>query len=170
MKTFKELLKMQENLDWEIAKTRHNGFEPRKRNELDILLALDDELQEWLKELPTIYNFKTWKQKEYSREKELEEFTDVLFFYLQLHNLRTKQGHVNDSETIFDNWIEMPDSVLRHYIMLAKQRLWECNFDGFLQAYIKIAKLREFSKDEIVECYIEKYNKNLKRIKGDWTK
>ena len=81
-RSFDDLLYLQKLLDNEVSKPRKNGFVPRKRNDMDILSALDDEFQEWQKELPYEYNFKTWKQKEYSREKELEEFVDILFFFL----------------------------------------------------------------------------------------
>lgn len=78
---FKELLGMQKQLDETVEKPRKSGYIPRKRTLLDIKLALDDEFQEWLRELPDEYNFKTWKEKEYSREKELIELVDVLFSY-----------------------------------------------------------------------------------------
>lgn len=100
---FRELLELQRILDMETAKPRENGFEPRKRNEQDILSALDDEFQEWQKELPYEYNFKTWKQKEYNREKELEEFVDVLFFFLQYVNYKaeTDDEIIEDFEEFF---------------------------------------------------------------------
>lgn len=72
---FIDLLEMQKQLDEEVAKPRENGFVPRKRTLLDIKLALDDEFQEWLRELPQELNFKTWKKKEYKREDELIELT-----------------------------------------------------------------------------------------------
>ena len=83
---FKELLGMQKQLDETVEKPRKSGYIPRKRTLLDIKLALDDEFQEWLRELPDEYNFKTWKEKEYDREKELIELVDVLFFLLQWIN------------------------------------------------------------------------------------
>ena len=75
--SYEELLETQQILNESI---------PKLKTEFDIILALDDEFQEWLKELPQEYNFKNWKKKEYSREKELEELTDILFFILQLAN------------------------------------------------------------------------------------
>lgn len=36
---FRELLELQRILDMETAKPRENGFEPRKRNEQDILIS-----------------------------------------------------------------------------------------------------------------------------------
>lgn len=41
---FNEMLECQATLDRRIADERENGFVPRKRCELDILLALDDEV------------------------------------------------------------------------------------------------------------------------------
>lgn len=66
-KTFEELLIFQEILGGKVGEPRPNGFTPRKRTITDILLSLDDEFQEWLRELPQEYNFKTWKQKEYEK-------------------------------------------------------------------------------------------------------
>ena len=57
--TFEELLELQRILDENTTKTRENGFTPRERNEMDIIFSIDDEIQEWLKELPNELNFKT---------------------------------------------------------------------------------------------------------------
>ena len=62
--TFEELLNLQKIFDKEVLKPRKNGFIPRERTEQDIIYALDDEIQEWLKELPKELNFKIWKETE----------------------------------------------------------------------------------------------------------
>lgn len=82
--TFADLLELQKQLDEEVVKPRDNGFVPRETCILDLTLALDDEFQEWLRELPDKYNFKVWKQKVWDREKEITEITDCLFFFLKL--------------------------------------------------------------------------------------
>ena len=50
---FLDLLELQKILDDEVSKPRENGFIPRSREELDILLSVDDEIQEWCRELPS---------------------------------------------------------------------------------------------------------------------
>lgn len=168
---FNEMLKCQETLDRRITDERDNGFIPRKRCELDILLALDDEVQEWAKELPQEENFKTWKQKQYNRDKELEEYVDIMFFYLQLINAKNEQGrfygNLNDD---FNSFEHNPDGALRSYLYILKNSLWGADYEKFLQVYIKIAKLRGFSKNDIMDKYWEKLVYNLGRLnkKGDW--
>lgn len=98
---FLDLLELQRILDDKVSKPRENGFEPRERLTIDIVLSIDDEVQEWLRELPKKYNFKTWKEKPYSREKELEELTDVLFFFLQYVNHTMAE---DEFEELFDEF------------------------------------------------------------------
>lgn len=170
---FNDLLELQRILDEEVSKPRDNGFIPRERNEIDILLALDDEFQEWLKELPYEYNFKTWKQKEYSREKELEEFVDVLFFFLQYVRVsyekepyyiegfkrylnRFKKGLFKTCKTIY------------HWVDIFKNDLWNQDIDDAFWDWLYLASVRGFNIDEILETYWKKWQTNMKRINKDW--
>lgn len=170
--SFNDLLELQRILDNEVSKPRDNGFVPRERNEIDILLALDDEFQEWLKELPNEYNFKTWKQKEYSREKELEEFVDVLFFFLQYVNYETEtyDESKEDFEEIFytpvDPGIEVTCDLL-YWIECFKGDLWCNNVEEALYCWLIIAYLRHFD-NEIFDAYWKKWQTNMKRINKDW--
>ena len=177
-KTFEELLILQEILDGKVGEPRPNGFTPRKRTITDILLSLDDEFQEWLRELPQEYNFKTWKQKEYSREKELEEFTDCLFFFLQYQNTLPEPDsgeYYNDTLIIIFNFWEKDYTPidLNDEITTFKIYLWDNEYgyylDGCLEAWIAISKLRGFTKQEILDTYWNKWKKNMERINKDWT-
>ena len=96
--TFDDLLNLQKILDENIS----DKFSEREKTEIDILDAIKDEKQEWLKELPYHLNFKTWKRKEYNRDKELEEITDILFFILQLANY--KEYYRGSFRKDFDDW------------------------------------------------------------------
>lgn len=179
--TFENIMKLQKILDNEVAKIRNNGFIPRERSVLDILLSLDDEFQEWLRELPQKYNFKTWKQKEYSREKELEEFTDCLFFFVQYQNyFYSPNSYEYDSTicAIFNNWGETYESEnLIDEIQEFKIYLWnsDCDepfdfdFQCCFESWIAISKLREFTKEEILNTYWKKWKRNMERINGDWS-
>ena len=170
---FKELLELQLILDHETTKKRKNGFNPRERTEIDIKLALDDEFQEWLKELPSEYNFKTWKQKEYSREKELEEFVDILFFFLQYVNYKAEFNYciVEIFTKLFNRFCEgkiNSVTALPGWIEIFKEELWGKEVYDSFEDYFYIASVREFDIDEILETYWKKWQINIKRINSDW--
>lgn len=169
---FNDLLELQRILDENIEKNRKNGFVPRKRNVLDILLAIDDEFQEWLRELPKEYNFKTWKQKEYSREKELEELTDVLFFFLQYFNryfIDVDNYKNNFCRDFFErNYYDEIDQELYSVIMDFKYDLWNRNDLTTFYDYMKIVYKRGFTRQDLLETYWEKWQKNITRINKDW--
>ena len=184
MKTFIELLEMQKQLDAVVAKPRKNGFVPRLRNGMDILLSIDDEFQEWLRELSKEYNFKTWKQKEYSRERELEELTDILFFFLQFCNhaeeftkkicgeieIESFNKKIKELEKTFFN-TEIIDCNLNTKIYMFKYDLWskEVMEGQAFKQYMNIVEYRGFSKEELINCYCKKWAKNMERINGDWS-
>ena len=174
--TFEELLNLQKILDENTAKTRENGFTPRERNEMDIIFSIDDELQEWLKELPSELNFKTWKQKEYSREKELEELTDILFFILQLANHKEYfKGNFKSSFCIWEEYPEIDNISIN--IENRNNFIRNLKFDLYVEQYKKdlfedysiLCIWRKFSKEDILDKYWEKWQKNMERINKDWT-
>lgn len=183
-KSFEDLLYLQSVLDNMVAKPRKNNFTPRTREELDILLSIDDEFQEWLKELPKQYNFKTWKQKEYDLEKELEELTDILFFFLQYFNhkkaftekmctsieIEDINKKMKKMEKIFFH-TDVIDCNLRTKIHLFKNYLWSKEvIDGKLfTEYMDLVQYRGFSKEDLLKTYWGKWQKNMQRINGDWS-
>lgn len=172
-RSFDDLLYLQKLLDKEVSKPRKNGFVPRKRNDMDILSALDDEFQEWQKELPYEYNFKTWKQKEYSREKELEEFVDVLFFFLQYVNYQAEVHYciVEIFTEPFNDFCAgriKTTTVLSEWIGIFKEELWSREIVEAFESYFYIATKRGFNIDEILETYWNKWKINIKRINKDW--
>ncbi len=169
METFASLAKLQEQLDNEVGKTRQNGFKPRSRNKIDIMLSIDDEIQEWLKELPTEYNFKTWKEKTYNREKELIEFTDILFFLLQYYNYTTNSIARVGMEFVFNSWEDYYyDVSLKDLVPVLKYNLWDFNLEKVISIWKHIATVRGFSKNEIIKTYKNKWHENIGRINKDW--
>lgn len=170
--TFADLLELQKQLDEEVAKPRDNGFIPRQRTLLDIKLALDDEFQEWLRELPDEYNFKVWKEKEYSRENELIEMVDCLFFLLSLANNDECDLYYQKSvcSRRFDEINTKIFWKLTTAIHSFKQSLWSNNGWDYFGFWCDIANLRGFTKDEIIQAYLTKWKKNMGRIKGEWSK
>lgn len=168
----KDLLKLQKQLDEAVSEKRDNGFIPRPRTVQDILLSLDDEFQEWLRELPYEYNFKTWKQREYNREKEIEEFADILFFFLQLINKYSESEIYTLREMCcltFEEDLTKYKTNIMTFIIDFKRKLWNNDYVGAFKSYLIIATKRKISKDELIEEYFKKWEKNFKRIKGDWS-
>lgn len=168
---FIDLLEMQKQLDEEVAKPRENGFIPRKRTLLDIKLALDDEFQEWLRELPQELNFKTWKKKEYKREDELIELTDCLFFILQWVNANNFTKSMSD---IYSRRLEIFEKDinenLRTLISMFKKYLWTDKTLIIFSIWICICIESGFTKDEIIQTYLTKWKRNITvRIKDDWS-
>lgn len=168
-----DLLEMQRQLDEEVVKPRENGFVPRETCILDLTLALDDEFQEWLRELPDKYNFKVWKQKVWDREKEITEITDCLFFFLklfdrgELYPLREFWG-VDEAFDKFREDIEI--KYLRKEILDFKKCIWDGEYGEAFYAWIHICKLRGFTKEDVIKTYLNKWKKNMKRIKEEWSK
>jgi dimeric dUTPase (all-alpha-NTP-PPase superfamily) len=168
---FSDLLELQIQLDEEVAKPRENGFVPRERTLLDIKLALDDEFQEWLRELPQELNFKTWKKKEYKREDELIEITDCLFFILQWVNANNFTKSMLD---IYSRKLEIFEKAinenLRTLISMFKNYLWTDKTLIIFSIWICICIERGFTKDEIIQAYLTKWKRNMRvRIKEDWS-
>ena len=175
MKTFEELLEMQKQQDIEIYKPRKNGYIPRKKTLLDIKLALDDEFQEWLRELPDEYNFKTWKEKEYDREKELIELVDVLFFLLQWINVIVEKYEYvletfsNEFEAFGDAKTNTATS-LNTLILMFKNYVYIDAVLMVLNAWISICVKRGFTKEDIVNQYCKKWKENIgSGVDGDWS-
>ena len=167
-----QLLELQKSLDDEIAKPRLNKFTPRPKTLFDIRLAIDDEFQEWLKELPKELNFKTWKQKEYDRNKELEELTDVLFFYLQYLNQQGNTFVKKGCAEIFNEFITKKRGKIvvgfELLIKFFKVDLYDADISDSFRNYTNICIKRDFSAEEIIEMYLKKWEINMKRINRDW--
>lgn len=158
-----DLLKLQKQIDEELNKPKENGFIPRKRTLLDIKLTLDDEFQEWLRELPQELNFKTWKQREYSRENELIELTDVLFLMLQYINFKEDNVEKSNCCRVWDDFklrfsIYNDEKDFSVEVEIFKQYLWFREYLSYaMMKYINIILLRGFTKEEIIKTYISKY-------------
>ena len=75
--TFGEILMLQQYLDKNIHSSRERTLE-------DITMSFIAECVEFNEE--TKFSHKTWKTKEYDKAKELEELTDIFFFFAQMIN------------------------------------------------------------------------------------
>lgn len=173
---FTDLLELQSQLDEVIIKPRYNGFIPREITLFDIRLALDDEFQEWLRELPNEYNFKVWKEKEYNRENELIELVDVLFIFLKLFNFKNDEYANDNMGYWFDSFredfelLDLPKTVLYFKEGLWSDDLAETDFYVSFVRWIEICRLRGFTKEEVIQAYIKKWKYNIgERPNGDWS-
>ena len=164
---FTDLLELQSQLDEVIIKPRYNGFIPREITLFDIRLALDDEFQEWLRELPNEYNFKVWKEKEYNRENELIELVDVLFIFLKLFNFKNDEYANDNMGYWFDSFredfelLDLPKTVLYFKEGLWSDDLAETDFYVSFVRWIEICRLRGFTKEEVIQAYIKKWKYNI---------
>lgn len=173
-----DLVELQRELDFKTAQTRQSGFSPRPRTELDLKLALDDEFNEFMKELPDNINFKTWKEKVHSPEKQLEEFVDCFFFILALIDTGTYREFENCSkiwefygENLGTYWKPSTDKELVVADLIGiKSNFLEAELsDELMKNFIWLAKMLKYTKEQLIEAYLKKWHKNMGRPEKDWS-
>ena len=157
-KNFEDILGLQAILDERMNNTR-------ERTEEDIKLSLIAELIELNEE--TKYSHKTWKTKEYNRDKELEELTDVYFFFAQLINNKKGDGRFKKEYycrefELFPGYYAGSHFTRLIYNLVDNNLSWF--FGGLLTCSVKLG----YTKDDILNCYWEKWQKNMKRIGKEW--
>ncbi|EGN66637.1 dUTP diphosphatase superfamily [Fusobacterium animalis 11_3_2] len=135
---FEDILNLQKHLD----KNIHSS---RERTIKDIKLSLIAEVIEFNEETPESH--KTWKTKPYDKEKELEEFTDIWFFLAQMVNFKLE---------ISDSFVEIKNEITKLFN------------DGANLNLIIISANKGYTKEDILNCYWEKWQKNIKRIGKEW--
>ena len=170
-----ELIKnMQQELDNKIKNCR-------ERTKYDAFGSFVAELVEWNE--TTNLSHKTWKHKEYTREEQLEEFVDMLFFMAQLANMKE---FVIDCEKIEEHKVYKELKDFYRSSKLTKESIFgmlifafygaDKNEEAFKEAlicYIVCAKVLDFSKEDLENEYKRKHAINLERInkkreKGGW--
>lgn len=167
---FTDLLKLQKQIDEELNKTKEDGFIPRKRILLDRILSIDNCFQNWLQELPTEYNFITYFPKESNRTKELIKLTNILFFFLEYFNSTDGEWTIEffELDKWFDNFREgIEIKYLRKEIINFKMELWSSDYIRAFFNWIHICKLRNFTKEEIIQTYINKYKLIMENYKRE---
>lgn len=179
MKSFKELLEMQKQLDEAVEKPRDNGFKPKRRTYQKIVKSMIAEIIEFNEE--TRNTHKTWKQKEFNVIEIVEESVDILFFYLQLVNFLGKEDEriieiLNMAwEECWKEVDEYRDTVADIELELIKNlsdmewclALPKClNIMGLL---VNLYVNNDIFRETVEYTYIEKWNKNMERINKDWS-
>lgn len=160
---FEDILNLQKHLDESIHSSRERTLE-------DIKLSLIAEVIEFNEETPESH--KTWKTKPYDKEKELEEFTDIWFFLAQMVNFKIKRS---------DSFIEIKNEIIKLFNDGTNLNLmYQANIENLimsalygndfqiLQNLIIISANKDYTKDDILNCYWEKWQKNMKRIGKEW--
>ena len=161
---FEDILKLQKHLDESIHSVR-----PRCLR--DIKMSLIAECVEFNEE--TKESHKTWKTKEYNKSMELEELTDIYFFYAQMINFNNdtvkNYGRIKHLIAVdFNNWqikdfgsqvlptLNLISDIINNDVLYAIDNLME------------MAQKLGYTKDDILNCYWEKWQKNMKRIGKEW--
>lgn len=160
--TFEDILKLQKHLDKNL-----NNVRPRTLR--DIVLSLIAEYIEFNEETPESH--KTWKTKPYDKQKELEELTDMYFFLAQMVNFgieHSKSYGVVKYEIInsFNEKFEYSyySKILNNLFLPA----YNCDSLSIAKEIFKITGSYGYTKDDILNCYWEKWQKNMQRIGKEW--
>ena len=166
MLNLKEICEMQRELD----KTLDNK---RERSILDIITSLKAEIIEWNEE--TEYSHKTWKTKAYSREKEIKEYVDILFFLAQLIN-KLEIGNEIYNREITPMGISIDKREAYFYLDTITTSIYtECYNERtyidyiivVMSMYLKIAEIFGYSEEELTEAHKIKWEYNMKREDHD---
>jgi dimeric dUTPase (all-alpha-NTP-PPase superfamily) len=140
-----------------------------KRTKNDIMTSLIAECIEFNEE--TDFTHKSWVKKDTnSREKQLEELVDILFFIAEYIN--TQEEWIKESFcSSFD--LESSTKLRIQYdkkdLLLS---LMQSVLNGFmhkaLSYYIHLYRKMRFTKEQILNQYDKKWEINMQRIENDW--
>ena len=164
--TFEDILNLQKHLNESIHSSR-------ERTEEDIKTSMIAELIEFNEETPESH--KTWKTKTYDKAKELKELTVFYFFFAQLVNNRfdkyekiAKDRELKELERIFrTKKIDKKGNIkklLNIVIAVVTRGSNTYLFEWLNELTVKYG----YTKDDILNCYWEKWQKNMKRIGKEW--
>lgn len=163
---FGDILNLQKHLDKNL-----NNVRPRCLR--DIKMSLIAECVEFNEETPQSH--KTWKTKTYDKAKELEELTDIYFFYAQYINFyapTSEQEQFKELNDVFmniekqegfkvcTNLISILDVIAEHFNF--------CPLSNMLEKLLYLTYKYGYTKDDILNCYWEKWQKNMQRIGKEW--
>lgn len=137
----------------------------RDRKTEDIELSAIAEIIEFNESLLSTH--KTWKEvKEFTREEQLEEYVDIIFFILQL--AIDYDEPLYDADFISGRNEYLASSEVNSLLTDLISALLKGNFEMLLIIMGIIAEKLKYSDEEIVKTFEGKLNKNLSRIGGEW--
>ena len=164
--TFEDILNLQKHLDESIHSSR-------ERTEEDIKTSMIAELIEFNEE--TKDSHKTWKTKEYNKANELEELTDVYFFFAQLVNHRfdkyekiDKDGELKELERMFRTKKIDKNGNIKKLLNIVIGVVTRGSNIYIFEWLNELTVKYGYTKDDILNCYWEKWQKNMKRIGKEW--
>ncbi|WP_336181985.1 dUTPase [Fusobacterium polymorphum] len=164
---FEDILKLQKHLDESIHSSRERTLE-------DIKLSLIAEVIEFNEETPESH--KTWKTKPYDKEKELEELVDIWFFVAQLVNYAENIQHISIQEvTRLGNFFK-DDNIYTNKNISVLTIIFNLRSPTMSYEYLKwviidlinLTNQYGYTTNDILNCYWEKWQKNMKRIGKEW--
>ena len=167
-KNFEDILKLQKHLDESIHSSR-------ERTEEDIKTSMIAELIEFNEE--TKDSHKTWKTKPYNKANELEELTDVYFFFAQLVNhelsscrVLTIEEKLKSFEKIFKNKTIILNTTpnCKRLLNLIINYVTTASTTYIFELLNTLTIHYGYTKKDILNCYWEKRQKNMKRIGKEW--
>ena len=164
--TFEDILNLQKYLDESIHSSRKRTLGDIKKSMIAECIEFDEE---------TPQSHKTWKTKTYDKAKELEELTDIYFFYAQYINFYAptlEQEQFKELNDVFMN-IEKQEGfkVYTNLISILDVIAEHFNFgplSNMLEKLLYLTYKYGYTKDDILNCYWEKWQKNMKRIGKEW--
>ena len=161
--TFEDILKLQKHLDKNL-----NNIRPRCLR--DIKMSLIAECVEFNEE--TKESHKTWKTKEYNKSMELEELTDIYFFFAQMINFKDTvytYARIKHLVAVDFNCWQIKD--YGSHVLPTLNLISNIINDNILYAIDNLMEMTQklgYNKDDILNCYWEKWQKNMKRIGKEW--
>ncbi|MGL5049766.1 MAG: dUTP diphosphatase [Fusobacteriaceae bacterium] len=153
-----KLYEYQNILDGKIKESKGDKY--KERTLAKIKWSINGEMQEFQEELEETH--KTWKEKEFSKEKQLEEFVDILFFVLQALK-------VSFSPRIgYYKSIGSTDLDVTTLLTIMAIDNFSGRFDSLLENYMLIAGKMGYTAKMIEAEYMRKFDKNLERVEREW--
>ena len=164
---FTDLLNLQKELDKKIINYRPRKLKDIKKSLIAECIEFDEE---------TIDSHKTWKTNKRYKEKELEELTDIWFFVAQLINYACDIGDVTITEVrnldVFfktEDYTYFGDTDVLTIINDVRTPRFTYEFLRELVRDLKCLSMNYgYTHNDILDCYWDKWNKNINRINSEW--
>ncbi|BEO91140.1 hypothetical protein FNSP4_09470 [Fusobacterium nucleatum] len=165
--TFEDILNLQKHLDESIHSARPRTIRDIKKSIIAECIEFDEE---------TFESHKTWKTKEYSKEKELEELTDIWFFVAQMVNHCEVIEEITEFEKIelfkfFNNENNPYIEEINILTIIFDLRSPTMSYEYLKWVIIDLSNLTNqygYTTDDILKTYWEKWQKNMQRIGKEW--
>lgn len=164
---FLDMLELQKYLDSKICSFRSRGIKDIKKSLIAECIEFDEETKD---------SHKTWKKHIHNKEKELEELTDIWFFTAQLVNYSYENRDItplerkeldkflNDGNLVYSGDINVLDVIFD-----LKAPVMDYAFLKFLVLDLMVVSNNYgYTKNDILDVYWKKFNKNLERIGKEW--